>query len=211
MYLLLDASRTGLVSRHWLRRSAQDLAATPLLSLPSDSRITRNMQADNFTPPWRCYCGKAYQVQTSLQRHSRTCPAVSEDCKSLLQLLACLEPQPVPGDVLFRVFHPFRVWNENGNEAFERSFQYPLVFESQDRLDKAIQDAVNSSALLVTIGSTTPEDEGPWWAYRDFALPGTSQAFIQSDLALQQARSQRELEALRLILHYFPIPNLDTK
>jgi hypothetical protein len=169
------------------------------------------MQTDNPTPPWRCYCGKAYQVQTSLQRHSRTCPALSEDCKWLLQLLACIEPQPVPGDVLFRVFHPFRVWNENGNEAFERSFQYPPVFEDQDRLDKAIQNAVTSSALLVTIGSTAPEGEGPWWAYRDFGLPSASQAFIQSDLAAHQTRSQRELDALRLILHCFPIPDLDPK
>ncbi|KAK0736779.1 hypothetical protein B0T21DRAFT_183873 [Apiosordaria backusii] len=104
------------------------------------------MQAST-DPERRCYCGKLYQTISSLGRHTRGCPASSGDCKRFLQLLAYLEPGPVPGDLFRRALFPFRKWNENGNESRERPFQLPDVFSDEGRLVKAVKDAIDTHAL----------------------------------------------------------------
>ncbi|KAK0744806.1 hypothetical protein B0T21DRAFT_407875 [Apiosordaria backusii] len=158
----------------------------------------------------RCYCGKLYQTISSLGRHSRGCPASSGDCKGFLQLLAYLEPRPVPGDLFHRALSPFRKWNENGNELRERPFQLPGVFSDEGRLDKAIKDAIDAHAVLVTIGSSVPDaDQGPWWAYRNFELPEPSRTFIRNSLESLDGTCG-QLDAMRLVFHGFPIPDLDT-
>ncbi|KAK4117921.1 hypothetical protein N656DRAFT_69637 [Canariomyces notabilis] len=136
----------------------------------------------------RCYYGKVYQALASLQRRSRNCPAASsEDCRHLLQLLACLKPQPVPGDLFYRTFYPFRLWNEDGNESVGHIFNFPSIFETERRLQKTIQDAINAGALHVTTTSSVVSRNGLWWACRCFTLSSPSQVFIRNDMASTEA------------------------
>ncbi|KAK4170757.1 hypothetical protein QBC36DRAFT_123612 [Triangularia setosa] len=164
------------------------------------------MQAST-DPERRCYCGKLYQTISSLGRHTRGCSASSGDCKRFLQLLAYLEPGPVPGDLFRRALLPFRKWNENGNESRERPFHLPDVFSNEGRLVKAVQDAIDTHAVLVTIGSSVPDANhgGPWWAYRNFELPESSRTFIRNSVEYLDG----QLDSTRLVFHGFPIPDLD--
>ncbi|KAK4182113.1 hypothetical protein QBC35DRAFT_510595 [Podospora australis] len=160
-------------------------------------------------PERRCYCGKRYQTVSSLGRHSRACPASLPDCKHLLELLAYMEPQPIPGDLFHRALLPLRTWNENGNETRERVFQLPAMFASTERLDAAVKNIIDTSAVKVSIGSTIPDaDQAPLWAYRDLELPESSRTFLRNSLESQDSDC-RELEAARLVFNGFPIPDLD--
>lgn len=89
-------------------------------------------------PERRCYFGKVYQTHASLLRHSRTCPALTEDCKSILRILACLESRPVPADLFYRALFPLKAWNENGNESYDRLAKLEPVFNNSVRLDRAV-------------------------------------------------------------------------
>jgi hypothetical protein len=179
---------------------------------------TMQPAASNPARRWGCYCGRAYQIPASLQRHFRTCPAASsEDCKLLLQLLACLEHQPIPGDLLYRALYPYRAWNENGNLSFGH-LQLPMIFETQDRLEQAVQSAITAGAVQVTIGTIVPDTgrsdaavDAPWWAYRNFKLTGPSRISIRSELISTHTYRERELDTGRLLLHAFPTPDHDER
>ncbi|KAK4642851.1 hypothetical protein QC761_0061700 [Podospora bellae-mahoneyi] len=157
----------------------------------------------------RCYCGKLYQTISSLGRHTRGCPAFSDDCKRFLRLLAYLEPGPVPGDLFRRALFPFRKWNENGNESRERPFQLPDIFSDEGRLVKAMMDAIDTHAVRVTIGSLAPHANhgDPWWAYRNFELPESSRIFIQNSVNYLDG----QLDSARLIFHGFSFSDLDVR
>lgn len=173
------------------------------------------MQSATPTSEWRCYCGKVYQSHASLQRHGRNCDASSEDCKLLLQLLACLELRPIPGNLFYRAFYPFRVWSENGNLSYKRDIPLPVIFENQERLGKAIRSAIKAGAIQTRIGTVIPDVgiEAPGWAYDDMLLLEASWKFIRRELALGQATatSKIELDVGRLLLHSFPTPDLDER
>ncbi|KAK4664724.1 uncharacterized protein QC763_0073690 [Podospora pseudopauciseta] len=154
----------------------------------------------------RCYCGKLYQTISSLGRHTRGCPAFSDDCKRFLRLLAYLEPGPVPGDLFRRALFPFRKWNENGNESRERPFQLPDIFSDEGRLVKAVMDAIDTHAVRVTIGSSVSRGD-PWWAHRNFELPESSRIFIQNSVDSLSG----QLDSARLVFHGFPISDLDIR
>ena len=186
-------------------------AAHPKTTSTSDiSRPSNIMESSEF----RCYCGKAYQVLNSLQRHSRTCPAsVPGDWRFLLELFASLGPWPIPGDLLHRAFSPFRTWNENGNLCFDKIFQPPAIFESEQRLQNVIQMAINIGAVQVRMSADLPKGmtEPSWLACRDFVLPESARKFVRSRLALNQEADDRELTAVRLLIHGFPRPDLDER
>ncbi|KAK4182339.1 hypothetical protein QBC35DRAFT_548136 [Podospora australis] len=162
----------------------------------------------------RCYCSKAYQTHTSFLRHTRTCPAYSDDCRSFLRILACIEPKPVPGDLFYRGTLPVRLWNDHGSETLHRVFGLESIFENLNRLDKAIQSATSTAAVHTTLPTTASAETGPRWAYHSFTLPQSSRNFIRSELSAQDyvvfpPLKRWELETTKLVLHSFPLPDLD--
>ncbi|KAK4170863.1 hypothetical protein QBC36DRAFT_250598 [Triangularia setosa] len=168
---------------------------------------------ESLDPDRRCYCGKVYQTHASLLRHSRTCPALSEDCKSILRILACLGPRPVPADLFYRGLFPFKTWNENGNESFDRLAKLEPVFSNFARLDRAVQVACAIPAVQPTDSLVGPDTESyPWWADRDLAFQTSCRIFVRNELS----RNPEQLlcwqrETVRLILHSFPHQDLDAK
>ncbi|KAK4159738.1 hypothetical protein QBC43DRAFT_326727 [Cladorrhinum sp. PSN259] len=169
---------------------------------------------ESLDPYRRCYCGKVYQTLASLMRHSRTCPALTEDCKAVLCVLSCLEPRPVPADLLYRALRPFRTWNENGNESRDRLAGSEPVFSTFERLDRAVQVACAIPAVQPTDSAIVPDTDGyPWWADRDLAIEAQCRIFIHNEL-IQRDQEQLlrwRLETLRVVLHAFPHQDLDTQ
>jgi hypothetical protein len=93
-----------------------------------------------------------------------------------------------------------------------------MIFETQGRLEKAIQSAITAGAVQVTIGTVVPDTgrsdaavDAPWWAYRNFKLTGPSRMFIRSELVATHTCIERELDTGRLLLHAFPTPDLDER
>ncbi|KAK3986837.1 hypothetical protein QBC44DRAFT_296333 [Cladorrhinum sp. PSN332] len=161
----------------------------------------------------RCYCNKTYQNEVSFRRHSRTCRTADEDCRSFLRIIACLDPRPVPGDMFYRCLFPLQFWNEKGNESSHHVFKLEVIFDSLERLQKAIDAAVAATALTITRGAVPEIDGSPWWISRYFYLPLTARSVIRNDLAGQYIAypplKRWEFEATKVVINSFPLPDLD--
>lgn len=91
------------------------------------------------------------------------------------------------------------------------------IFDNFERLDNAIQGLIAADAVKITMSSVAPDAENsPRWADCNFFLPEITRAMIRNELCVDQQVAfpplkRWELEATKLIMHSFPLPDLDIK